>query len=475
MSIVANDILNLIKYLREKTKSFIYSAFYPVILGLIVLLFWISDLQMIGLYITILSACFILLIFDDFLAILPSLFLAPMCFRNTLYAFNESLVFSVVIFSLFVLSLIAHFIIYPLKKPKFDSFFFMALFVFIMFLFCGIFTKYFSLFNRGLHIILIAGLCPFIIHFFFLNKIKISSDFNAKKYFCICLISAISIAALEMLFAFLHIQIYGFKYFSSFPSNIGWINTNGLATLLLVAIPLSAYMLLDSDYPYLWLIEIIFLYICTLISNSDGCLGALLALTPILLLMTYQHVHKKNLNFIKITYAVLFSILIVAFSYIYLFVFEQFISDIKSASSGSGREHIYLVAISVFERFPIFGAGLGGGDYFIEEFEKLTLFRYSRQYHSTFFHILSCCGIIGIIVYIAYYVFRFRYLAKGNSVLGKFAILSFVLYSIYGIIDTCEFSLPLIYMTTAISVISVINKKDRDDNPLPLLLKNIKF
>ena len=131
------------------------------------------------------------------------------------------------------------------------------------------------------------------------------------------------------------------------------------------------------------------------------------------------------------------------------------------------------MAVEAFLKFPIFGIGIGGGNALLCTLKDYL--NYGGFYHSTFFHILACGGSVGIIGFAIYYLERMKYMINKDSVLGKFALYSFIMFGLYSLIDTNEFNIVLMYMTTLITIVGLINKKGSDDKPLPLWIKNVKF
>ena len=123
---IKKSLDNLIIFLREKTENFIYSYFFPTITALISLLFWIADLQLIGFTIVALITCFVLIVFDDFLPIVPLVFIIPMCFRIPSVATTESPALVIVLFVLIFLFIGLHFLKHPVKI-EIDKFFYMLL------------------------------------------------------------------------------------------------------------------------------------------------------------------------------------------------------------------------------------------------------------------------------------------------------------------------------------------------------------
>ena len=116
---------------------------------------------------------------------------------------------------------------------------------------------------------------------------------------------------------------------------------------------------------------------------------------------------------------------------------------------------------------------MGGGKAALDTIKATH--NYYGYFHSTIYHILACCGVVGILTYVAYYITRIKYLLKNNTVFGQAAFYAFFMFGLYGLIDNGEFNIVLLFMTTLITVVGLINKNGSDDRPLPLFVKIPKF
>ncbi len=464
---------NLILNLRQKTKGLVYSWFMPLISSLIVFMFWIADLQVFGLLAVVLITCFVLTIYDDLLPILGLMFMIPMVFRNTTVAFEKELVPCIIIFALLVLALVFHFIKYPIKQAKLDKFFFVILSINCICLIGGLFSGNAKHYFDGAGIFVMAGIVPLAIHFFFYNKVKVNNDIDIRKYICFCFIIAISLASAELCFAKLHIELYGHEKHGYVPGGFCWANSNHVASLVLIAVPLCAYMMLSSKRIWAWFIELLFLYLTVFLSGSDGAFATIGLFTPFLMYVVYKNAYRHNLPVIRLVFFFLISMAVLVFAFLCLFDSAVLLDFITSSSNDTGRSVPYEMSIKAFLSFPIFGIGLGGGNAALEAV-KNTL-DYNGFYHSTFFHVLACTGVVGVIGYIFYYVARMKYLLNNDTMLGKFALYSFIMFGLYALIENSEFNIVLMFMTTLITIVGLINKKGSDDKPLPLLLKIPKF
>ena len=464
-------INNLINFAREKTEQFVYSYFFPTIVALIVLLFWVANLQMVGFAIVTLIACLVLIVYDDFLPLVSFVFIIPMCFINTRELFSTSLVPTIIIFAFLLCSIVFHFIKYP-TKITLDKYFYMLICVAIVFVIGGLYTLKFDNYFAVIDLFAISAVMPIAIHVFFYNKTKLNDKIDYRKYFCFCVICAVTLASLQLCYAHLYVKINGHWFFGKFPGGFSWANTNHIASIILIAVPLCCYMMTSSKYIIAWFVELLFLYVTVYLSGSDGTFATLLIFSPFLMYVLYQNTYRYNRKILINFYCFMISCVVLVLAYLCLFKSEIFLDYILVSSSGNGRKPLYTLALENFLSQPIFGLGFGQGRYDLDN--KLSIV-HNGFYHSTLFHLLSCAGIIGVIVYIIYYVVRIKYLTKGDTILGKYALFAFFMFACYGMVDNTEFNIVLMFMTTIITVVGLMNKKGSDDKPLPLYIKTPKF
>lgn len=466
---------NLITFARKKTQPYVYSYFLPIFVCLINFLFWVANWQIVGLGVLVVLTCFLLITFDDFMPIIPFLFMIPMCFRDTHIAFQNDFTASIILFAILFIFLVLHFIKYPLKKFVFDKFFFVLLIVLAMYLLTGIFALKFKHYFYAIDVMLISGLMPIIIHFLLSNKVDFSTNIDHRRYFFVCFLSAVTLACLQMV---LDKTLYLFlSNFHSTLNKSAWSNTNHVASLCLIAIPVCLYLMISSKRWWIYLIELVFFYVCIYVSGSDGGLATILCFTPFIFILFYRHSHVKIKKYLGPLYMIIFSTVVLFLAYIALFNLENSLAYFDKHSSGTGRVYPYNLALRNFLKYPIFGLGLGEGRFVLDNavFYNGMGSAYNGFYHSTLVHILACCGLVGIAVYIFYYVKRIQLLNSNDTVLGKFVIMAFLMFAVYGMIENNEFNIVLLYMTSIITMTGLINKKGSGDKPLPLVYERKKL
>lgn len=445
-----------LKKLQDRTETFFYGNFYPVIFSLITFLFWALDMQLVGFGILILVGSFVLIVFDDMTPIIPLLFLVPMTLRNSAI-FNDTLPPYLTLIVAAV-ALIFNVIKSP-KTIKFDLITAALICVIITFLIGGIFSPHLSDYVYGLPFLAISGIAMIAIHIFFTNKIKLNDKVDLKHYLCFSLLTAINLACCQLVYAKVHVELFGPTVFI-FPG-FCWANTNHIGNLILLAVPICCYLLTRAKSIWFYAFNFIFLYFCVFLSKSDGATATLIALTPIVILESHLKVSRKNHLPLKIFWLVVCSLAVLFLAYMFLFQKQALIEYWETSSDDSGRIPLYESAIELIKQFPVFGVGLGHGTLVAGEVHK-------GYFHSTFFHVAACTGFVGVASYVFLYFARIKGILKGRSDLGLFTFIAFLMFSVYGMIENSEFNVVVIYLTVLITVTALTAKQGKEDFPLPL-------
>ncbi len=438
------------KVAHERITDYFYGYSYPVITAGVVLLFWLLNLQIVGILFLVLCGCYIFITQRDMTPILPLLFIAPISFSD-LRLFDT--VIPIFIFAPALVSLIIHFIKHPFKKPFVGKVFFSHIGVCVALSVGGIFYAHrWDYISRGLPLILCAGVGVFAEYVVLLQYIEPNGKCDLKKYFSFSLIVTVLLAVCQ--FAFQGTINY-FALGSFFPTpdvqNFAWANTNFLGYFVLLAVPMCFYLMTQTKKVLPLLIVFTIYCAAIIVIKCDGALGILIITILPLIIFTYRRIDAKQ----KTVYLLFFTVLAVVAVIIVAYLFtssENFLGYlIKHFLSDTGRTPFYKTAWKLFKEQPLFGVGLG---YNVIEF------------HSTIFEVLGCTGIFGLFVYIWYYVKRIDVLTKRNTSFNFFAFFSFFLYEAYASIDNGEFIFLMLYLTAVIIVTELTNAKKTTALPL---------
>ena len=112
--------------MKNALSSFFHTLYFPAYLALAVVFFWVSTWQVLGiLFLSILGAL-VLLVDRDITPLIPIALFFMMCFRAI-----AKINFTLLIVSLipFIVALILHFIIYPIRKNPFGKLFLPLVFI----------------------------------------------------------------------------------------------------------------------------------------------------------------------------------------------------------------------------------------------------------------------------------------------------------------------------------------------------------
>lgn len=446
-------------YFSSKFESFFYGEFFPAIVALIAIFFYLIDCEMVGLTIFLVFAISIFLLYQDLCPIIPLLMTVLMMFNDFDMFSNPTTYIPLgITFVAFVL----HFVIYPPKLQKGLLFLPIILLSIVLFL-SGIFSPYLTNYVNGIAFRIAAGPVILLVYFLFTVYVKPKENFDLKRYICYLLTLVGLTCFIQLTINRLGLNLHCFRD----NGTVGWNNLNGVASLLLVTIPACFYLLIKTRQVAFCLISIAFMYAGLILTKSDGCICVGFLFLPILCFYAYKFSNKQFKSTI-INICLSISALIILALTIYLSqeglykVLDQLICSITSSH---GRNELYQQALDMFEKYPIFGIGFG----FTPENTTLeTNMVVAYNYHSTLFHVLATMGVVGIIAYTYYFVNRYRILMHKFRAFNFFAFLAFTMMEIYGFIDTSEFNIMPLMVIVTILLIAVEKSNDKKENLLPL-------
>lgn len=453
---------NCISNIKDSAKDFVYSLFFPAILSLFVLLFWIADLQLLGTAVVCLSGAVILVFFEDITPSIPAFLLLGMSFRD-----SNSIPTSIPAITLMVifgLAIIFNLVRFPIKKVKFDSLCLCLTILTAVLLISGIFSPYFiAHYFQGLPLLVTIGVCPLIIHFFTINRVKYQKQYNNVNYFCYSFMFAVNTACLQLLYASLYNIVAGDKVFQV-PGNFGWTNTNHIANLILISVPICFYLISKSKNIYPLLIQLVFFYFSSFASQSDGALAVLVIFTPALLFKTQLSILPKNRIPFRCFWLLAITVCLVGLIYFVSFMPQDAQKFFEKMLSDSGRSPLYEKAWQTFIQFPIFGTGVGHSATIAGE-------KYGFTMHSTLFFAISSGGLLCLGAYVYLYFSRINSLNKNGNNLAIFLIIATMMFLGYGLIDNGECDIVLVYYTIAVSFALTQKKQAEIDYSLPAFKK----
>ena len=111
------------------------------------------------------------------------------------------------------------------------------------------------------------------------------------------------------------------------------------------------------------------------------------------------------------------------------------LSLIKRGMGSSGRTELFKEAWGLFKAHPIFGVGKG---YMGPNTPPSAIGVYF--FHSTFFQVIACMGIVGLAAYAYFYIIRFKILFKNiKHSFNLFCLALLIGFEGYSLLDTGTF------------------------------------
>lgn len=449
---------------QSNLNKFFYGDTYLAFIALFTALFYCANLVFVGLCCYVALACYLLLANRDLTPFIPLPMFVVLIFRN-FSTFNNGAVY--LVFIPVVICLILRFIIFPVKKLVVGKLLLpLTLFMIALFL-GGLLSDYFQYYLRGLVTVITLGPIILFAYFLFSQYLLPPKNFDLPKYIFTALAFLGFTCFVE---AFAHMYVY-VPAGQPWP-NIGWGNINSAASLLLLAIPSCAYLLFYTKNTIRNLILLVLLYVAVFISRSDGVGGITLIFIPIILVATIAN-GKLKLNKYEILKSVTFVLICIALIAIVSIVAFNKHGELLDMlwlklSDDTGRSGLYRQAMELFKKFPIFGVGQG---YLPDDYVMPPDFAVTYSFHSSFIHTAATMGIVGLCIFIYYFVVRCKIITAKYTPYNLFAFFAFTMFEIYAAVDTGEFSvIPLMLCLTVMILAIEYTNKNPIPQPLPLLM-----
>ncbi len=443
-------------HVKENVQGFLYGPVYAPFIMLCSLFFWASGLSLFGLGFVVCLASFVLIFSEDFTPIVPILFPVIMLFRTMDVFFSP---WTYLIFAPFIACLVLHYFLYPIKKFKFGKMFLPLVVTLVAYLCGGLFSKTLYAYPKGLGIIIALGGGMLFEYLVIIQQICPPKNIDVKKYFCKTLIWTGLLPCAQMIF----ILLTEGKIIPQ--TSLGWGNSNNAGAILLLCTPACFYLMTKakSFLPYLFVVGIFLISI--FLTQSDASLAIICVFTIILAIVTFKQIDEKQrfaYSAIWLTITILGLGALLCWTIIDFTAFEYFVTH--KLLSSNGRDELYILAIEHFKDNPIFGGSLG---------LPLATGIVGNNFHSTLYHLLATLGIFGLVAYVFNYTIRLRILTKKPRIFNFYMFASFVAFDCYALIDTCEFSMLMIYVTALLLFVEKANEQPSELNKM--LSRNTKL
>ena len=446
------------------TKDFFYGYAFPVIVAFLVFFSYALNLSMVGMAIIVLLVCFLFFFYDELTPFFPLML-------TWLFSFSDKSIFSEKIWTLLIIAspVIPILIIRLFKfKRKFNvGMLLPALIVVCIGLFSGgLFSWDLNNYASGLSCILTVGPLLIVVYCFFRNYVRPTKEVDLSIYFSFVMTVAGCLVSLEL---FLHVLPTS----NALHHALGWGQTNAGATFIATTIFFSMYLACKTKYGVLALLSFFLQFAGIIASKSDAVFAIVTIFTPIAFFLCFflsDREMRLRLISLFLLFVLIFSVFIII-STATGFLTPIIIRYLQNLINDSGRLKIYHKAWDLFKRNPAFGVGLGGF-YDHDTLNYTTGYIKIYYFHSTVMQVLACMGIVGICAYVYYFFSRYKIIMLKRNQFTTLVFIAFTVFTIYGMIDCCEFyaTPAMLTATQLIAFVEIINTEKGKASALPLSL-----
>lgn len=440
MSVDVMKLKNGFYTAQKKTRSFLYTDAYILLVLAVVLIAWACQNATFGFVGLILISSVALVFSDDLLPLTVNAFSAMlMIYDGTV----EQYLYLWPVFIPLGIAIVV-FIVRNFKKEfHLGKMFFAQLAVSFALLIGGVGIVSGENYLASLPSAMALGLGVLAVYLLFVNFTKRDEARDCAEFFAKVLMWIGVVVCIEMLIVIIRTGIPVSKWGSEDCYwNVGWGNRNNIATFILFSAPMALYLSTRKRRGWIYLIIAMFQYVCLILSLSRG--GILFGFIGGVVGMAFSIWKAPNRKKQAIYWGIIVAVALIcclAMLDKVKGVIESILYRIKTGNPDSdvtsGRLALYKEAWEQFKEHPFLGVGMG----YIGYNRDNATYNQVKQYwfHSTLFQVIACMGIVGILAYGYYYAMRIYLVAKGIKASNKFALfvlVAWIGFEGYSMIDT---------------------------------------
>lgn len=439
-----DNIKNVYKKYQDFVGKFVYTDFYLALVCIFTYIGWATKCAPLGITIAVAIACIALLAIDDILPLTVNLFSAALL----VYSFNFD---DYTYMWPLAIPLGLCFLFFLIKNGRhefnFGKMFFPLMAIAYAMLIGGAGTLIKQDFLRALPDFVILGIGVPVVYMLFNHYLKRDSKRDIPLYF------AKSLMYIGLVISFELITVIAqsgepVHNWHNVIWDVGWGNRNPIATYLIFTSCMTMYLSTRFRQGWIYLALGIFQYACIVLTFSRGGIIFGTISGAIALALTFIKAPNKKLHFFYIM------LVLVGMLIIYLALMKDinamFGSLIDRGMGSSGRIGLYKEAWALFKAHPFLGVGKG---YMGSNVKPSAIGIYF--FHSTFFQIIACMGLVGVVAYVYFYAVRLKILFKNiKNSFNLFCLALFVGFEGYSMMDTGTFiAYPCMALVIVITLI----------------------
>lgn len=412
------NVKNKFFIFKDKLEWFFGSWYYLILLALITVLGWGLNITFVSYFVLVGCVCLPLLVCKD---------ISPTLITLTVFAyvFNEYPITTTYywLFGIGLFFAIPSLVFYLIRRIKYDKckltlgkYFWWLVALCIVFTLGGIFSKYASFMGSVFGFIIFAT--TLVIYFLAHNFSRISSK---DLIFKILLLTSVVIIIELWISLISSGNIIHAIQNKRARVGIGEINLPALTIGMFVPVCLAWGV--DKKYNFIYLLSSIFVIFNVVLTCSRGALlfTLIFGLLAIVAFLVYSKEKKVNLSICGGLVGVGI-IAVIFFMPTLMSILEHYI---ERGFDDTGRYELWALAIDLFKQAPIFGVGMQVDTYGFEY----------TMIHNTALQILACTGIVGSLVFIAFYVVKYKVFFTKFNLYKLMMLCSVLICEGYGMID----------------------------------------
>lgn len=443
--------------IKNKIDWFLGTDFFLGLCSLICVIFWATELEILGFGIMLSLGILIMLIRSDLKPLMVIILFTVFIASLTQLGSKAFFIFLAVFAPLFVGALVFY-IVRNLPKRKSEltlgRLFLGFLIAGIVCLLSGLGYKDYQL--SSIFIVFGMNIAGLSVYLLFLN----TCEGDVKGYVCKLIMYACFIIMAQMFIFYFRCYLNGtlIDAFNNKTLRVGWGMTNSMAVFFAMGIPLMIYKSVFSKYNYLYLACAVLMFIAMFFTFSRGNLLFTIIAIPIALVYAFIRTPYRKSFMITFSIIMLLAIAVLLIFFDEVVVIAQSMFD--KGMDDSGRFTLWELGIEYFKENPMFGVGFFGDD----SNWPISFSGNILKFHSTAVTILASAGIVGVLGFILFYVQRYMMFFKKISAFKFFALIAVVLYELYGLMDLNFF---IFYQIMFVIAISVAAEKETDKTKEP--------
>jgi len=428
----------------EGIKKFAYTDFYFILLGILVCIGWFTKNPIHGFCSLIFVSIVMLLILDDITPLIANIFFAPLMIYTDKV---DEFLFMWPTFIPLGIAILFFIIKNGRHKFHFGKMCLPQLAISFALLIGGLGVVSIEDYQRALPMGLVLGIG--VLAFYLLVNHFITRDpkrdyglviskivFYVGLFICVQELSRIIETDLPL------------TQFNNIDLNLGWAVRTNIGMFLGISGIFGLYLGIRYRWSLHYLLLTALQYACLFMSYSRG--GILFGFIGLIVGIIFMFVLSKD-RVLTLTY---FLIVIGLVFIVCMSLKEEILLIIKGlldrGFDTSNRAELYREAVGIFKEYSFLGAGLGyNGPYY--NINDMGFY----WFHSTFFQIIACMGLVGIMCYSIFYVCKCKILFDNiKNPFNMFVLAAMIEFEGYSMIDTGTFvPFPFVMLMTVIFLV----------------------